>query len=240
MAGAAGSGVRLAVFRGWIIIGYALTGVLLLALLVLVPSSARDVLPDRGVTATAVPGAVAPAPSLRAPAARAVASSPAPAVAQGSPPLHIIYPAVGMDQDVLPLAPEEKSARSMVPPETLDAYWLTPYGSPGPGSTNTTYIVGHSWEDRGSAFNNLSTRARVGDRLSLTTAHGILTYTVNEITTENKDTLKDSGIWAKVPGRLILVSCYTADIWGQNIIIEATPEMASDGPALPGSRLTPE
>ncbi|BAS10076.1 hypothetical protein AHiyo4_34980 [Arthrobacter sp. Hiyo4] len=129
-----------------------------------------------------------------------------------------------MDQDVLPLAPAEKDPGSIVPPSTLDAYWLTPYGSPGPGSTNTTYIIGHSWEDRSSAFNNLSDQARQGDQLSLITAEGTLTYTVTAITTENKDTLKNSRIWAKAPGRLVLVSCYTVDLWGQNIIIEASPE----------------
>jgi LPXTG-site transpeptidase (sortase) family protein len=142
-----------------------------------------------------------------------------------SPPLHINYPAVGMDQDVLPLSPtaQEKSTDSIVPPTTLDAYWLTPYGSPGPGSINTTYIVGHSWEGRSTAFNNVTTHANVGDQLMLATAKGTLSYAVTSITTENKDTLKDSRIWAKVPGRLILITCYTEDLWGTNIIVEASP-----------------
>lgn len=222
------TGVRAAVDRDWIIACYALIGTVFLALLVLVPASAR--LPD-----PAGPNAVIPtAPgSAGTAAAGPVASSPAPVEAQGSPPLHITYPAVGMDQDVLPLAPEENSAGSVVPPATPDAYWLTPYGSPGPGSTNTTYIVGHSWEDRGSAFNNLSAQAKPGDHLTLTTAQGTLSYTVNGITTEDKDTLKNSQIWAKVPGRLILVSCYTADFRGQNIIIEATPVAAQEDRPAP-------
>ncbi|MDQ6754441.1 MAG: class F sortase [Actinomycetota bacterium] len=138
-----------------------------------------------------------------------------------------------MNQDVLPLTPATQGPDSgtVDPPLTLDAYWLTPYGSPGPGSTNTTYIIGHSWEDRGSAFNNLSTRANPGDRLTVTTTAGTINYTVTAVTTENKDTLKDSSIWAKVPNRLILISCYTADLWGKNVIISADQTITTDAGA---------
>ncbi|MCX2750082.1 sortase [Arthrobacter sp. MI7-26] len=146
-------------------------------------------------------------------------AKPAAPAQQGSPPLHITYPGVGMDQDVLPLTPAQGTQASIVPPMTVDAYWLTPYGSPG--STDTTYIVGHSWEGRDSAFNHLSTVAHPGDHLTLTTAAGQENYTVKTVSTENKNTLKDSPIWDKVPNRLVLVSCYAADLWGTNIIITA-------------------
>ena len=130
-----------------------------------------------------------------------------------------------MDQAVLPLTPteEERSLAAIVPPPTADAYWLTPYGVPGAGSTNTTYIAGHSREGRASPFNNISSLAKPGDRLTVTTAEGPLDYTVDRITTENKDTLKDSAIWDKVPGRLILITCCTEDLWGKNIIVQASP-----------------
>lgn len=176
-------------------------------------------------------GTVRATPAESAPAANPAVSSP-PAVAEAtsaaevaSPPLHITYPAVGMDQDILPLSPtaDEDSTGSVVPPNTLDAYWLTPYGSPGLGSTNTTYIAGHSWEDRGTAFNNISIQAKLGDQLMITTAKGTLSYQVTAINTENKATLKDSGIWAKVPGKVILITCYTADLRGTNMIVEASP-----------------
>jgi hypothetical protein len=169
---------------------------------------------------TASRGEPAPTPGQTQISPEAV---PDPAVA--SPPLHITYPAVAMDQGVLPLTPseEEKSIGSIVPPRTSDAYWLTPYGSPGPGSANTTYIVGHSWEGRDSPFNNISARSKPGDELTLTTARGILNYRVDAVTTEYKDTLKDSVIWAIVPGRLILITCYTSDLWGKNILVQASP-----------------
>ncbi|MDN4643069.1 class F sortase [Arthrobacter sp. PsM3] len=164
------------------------------------------------------PGQVTPAPT-DAPASATV-STPAP---HGSLPLHITYPAIGMDQDVLPLTPQDQGpGATIVPPMTAEAYWLTPYGSPG--STDTTYIIGHSWEGRDSAFNHLSSQAKPGNQFTVTTATGPATYTVKTIATEDKNTLKDSPIWDRVPNRLVLVSCYTADLRGTNIVITADLE----------------
>lgn len=225
------TGGRSTAVGGWIIAAYALIGAAFVALLLLVPSSARGIIPDpTGPTAVMPAAPASPSPAVAGPRST---SSTEPFLAQGSTPLNITYPAVGMDQDVLPLGPEEEGSGAIVPPLTLEAYWLTSYGRPGRGSTNTTYIVGHSWEDRGSAFNNLSVQATPGDPLTLTTTEGTLTYTVNEITTENKDTLKNSRIWAKVPGRLVLISCYTADLWGKNIVITATPVAAREYRSAP-------
>ncbi|WP_343320598.1 class F sortase (plasmid) [Arthrobacter sp. TMP15] len=139
-------------------------------------------------------------------------------------PLHISYPTIGMDQSVLALYPTdaETLSGSIVPPPTLEAYWLTNYGSPGPVSTNTTYIVGHSWEGRGSPFNNISSQAKLGDRFIVTTTAGNLTFVVEKITTETKDTLRQSYIWDIVPGRLIIITCFTEDLWGKNIVLQAS------------------
>lgn len=171
------------------------------------------------------PPAAGPGP-VTAPLAPAdaplAAESTAPAT-EGSPPLHITYPVIGMDQDVVPLTPQDMGPlATIIPPLTADAYWLTPFGSPG--STDTTYLIGHSWEGRDSAFNHLSSRAKRGDRLTVTTAAGPATYTVKTITTEDKNTLKDSRIWDRIPNRLILVSCYTADLRGTNIVVTADLE----------------
>lgn len=154
-----------------------------------------------------------------APAAAALPAAAAPAP-QGSAPLHITYPGIGMDQEILPLTPQDLGPQTtIVPPMTTDAYWLTPYGSPG--STDTTYIVGHSWEGLDPAFNRLSSQAKPGDRIVVATAAGPATYTVTTISTEDKYTLRDSPIWDRVPNRLIVVSCYTADLRGTNIIVTA-------------------
>lgn len=79
-----------------------------------------------------------------------------------------------MDHAVLPLTPteEERSLAATVPPPTADAFWLSPYGVRAQGSTNTTYIVGHSWEGRATPFTNISSLAKPGDRLTVTTAEG--------------------------------------------------------------------
>ncbi|WP_286140238.1 class F sortase [Arthrobacter sp. Rue61a] len=180
------------------------------------------------VPATSGPGSV-PVVSAQttAPIFTPQAARPGSAVepGQGNPPLHITYAAVGMDQAVVSLAPtlQELELNSIVPPHTPDAYWLSPYGMPGEGSMNTTYVVGHSWEGGASPFNNISTLAKAGDLLTVTTAEGQLDFKVDDVTTEYKETLRDSKIWDIVPGRLILITCYAADLWGKNIIVQASP-----------------
>lgn len=147
-----------------------------------------------------------------------------------SPPQRISYPAAAMDVPVHTLEPDadDMASRSLVPPETLDGYWLASFGSPGAGSTNTTYVIGHSWVGRDAPFNHLSTAAAPGDRLTVHTAAGALSYQVDSVTTHTKSTLKDSGIWAVVPNSLVLISCYTEDPWGKNVVVVAFP--AAGGP----------
>lgn len=142
-----------------------------------------------------------------------------------SVPQRITYPAAGMDVVVHPLVLDNSAAesRSIVPPETMDGYWLTPFGTPGVGSENTTYVIGHSWEGRDAPFNHLSSAAVPGDMLTVATEAGVLTYTVDSVTTYTKSTLKDSPVWDAVPNRLVLISCYTEDPWGKNIVVVATP-----------------
>ncbi len=105
----------------------------------------------------------------------------------------------------------------------MDGYWLTTYGVPGAGSENTTYVVGHSWMDRDAPFNRLSNRAVEGDTFTLITAAGQLTYRVDSISTYDKAGLKDSPIWQVSPNRLVLVSCYTQDFLGTNVVVVALP-----------------
>lgn len=172
---------------------------------------------------TAVPATSAPASPTPSP----VTSAPAPpsALPPASAPNALIIESADINVPVLPLTPTEAdlAAQSLVPPETLDGYWLTNYGAPGEGSKDTVYITGHSWEGRESPFNRLSSDVEVGDSVTLTTAEGEIDYVVDTITTHNKDTLKDSDIWDIVPNRLVLISCYTEDLWGKNVIVTATP-----------------
>ena len=183
--------------------------------------------------ATGTPAPVA-APAPTAPPAvpladgGAVAAQPAVSYPAASAPQRITYPAAGMDVVVHPLEPESLDAEShsIVPPETMDGYWLAPFGTPGAGSTNTTYVIGHSWEGLDAPFNHLSSAAAAGDELTVTTAAGTMKYTVESVTTYTKATLKDSPIWTVAPNRLVLISCYTEDPWGKNVAVVASPAAA--------------
>ena len=153
------------------------------------------------------------------------AAPPAVSYPAASAPQRIIYPAAGMDVVVHSLVPDSLDAEShsIVPPETMDGYWLAPFGKPGGGSTNTTYVIGHSWEGLDAPFNHLSSAAAAGDELKVTTATGTMTYRVDSVTTYTKATLKDSPIWTVAPNRLVLISCHTEDPWGKNVAVVASP-----------------
>lgn len=140
-------------------------------------------------------------------------------------PRELIIETADIVVPILPLMPTEAdlAAQTIVPPETIDGYWLANFGMPGAGSDNTVYITGHSWEDRDSPFNQLSTEVEVGDAITLTTDEGKIDYVIDSVTTHNKDTLKDSDIWNITPNRLVLISCFTGDLWGKNVIVTATP-----------------
>jgi hypothetical protein len=168
-----------------------------------------------------------PAPAATAPTdvPAAAPAEPASSFPAASAPLRITYPAAGMDVAVHPLEPGQgdAEAQSIVPPETMDGYWLTPFGTPGTGSANTTYVIGHSWEGLDAPFNHLSSAAAAGDEFTVVTAAGTMTYRVESVTTYTKTTLKDSPIWAVVPNQMVLISCYTQDPWGKNVAVVASP-----------------
>lgn len=169
------------------------------------------------------------APSTPAPVASEPTSVPVPAGPPAAPPQRLVYPAAEIDVVIHPLEPtgSDRASQTIVPPPTMDGYWLTPYGVPGAGSVNTTYVAGHSWQDQEAPFNRLSTHAAAGDRLTVTTATGDVAYRVDSVTTYVKSGLKDSSIWEVVPNRLVLISCYTDDLWGTNVVVVASPEPAT-------------
>ncbi|WP_370278840.1 hypothetical protein [Pseudarthrobacter sp. NamB4] len=54
------------------------------------------------------------------------------------------------------------------------------------------------------------------------TTAGTITYQVDSVTTYLKSSLKESPIWEMVPNRLVLMSCYTEDPWGKNVVVTAS------------------
>ncbi|UUL76861.1 class F sortase [Pseudarthrobacter sp. Fe7] len=165
-----------------------------------------------------------PAPVQATPAA-VTAGPQLPPAAQ---PLHIRYPAASFDVAIHPLDldGEAQSSRTIEPPATKDGYWLTAFGSPGKGSGNTTYVIGHSWDGADAPFNHLSSAAAVGDRLEVVTPAGTISYRVDSVTTYLKSGLKDSPVWDMVPNRLVLISCFTEDPWGKNVVVTASPAVS--------------
>jgi hypothetical protein len=155
-------------------------------------------------------------------------AGPVPALPDASAPLRILYPAAAIDTAIHPLEPDAAAvtSRTVEPPTTMDGYWLTPFGTPGNGSGNTTYVIGHSWEGRDAPFNHLSSAAAVGDPFDVVTATGTIHYRVDSVTTYLKASLKDSPIWDMVPNRVVLISCYTEDPWGKNVVVSASPAAA--------------
>ena len=173
-----------------------------------------------------LPLAVSGAPATPAASAQAaVPVSAGPVLPEASAPQRIIYPKAAMDTAVHPLEPDSTAVESqtIVPPTTKDGYWLTPFGVPGHGSKNTTYGIGHRWERPDAPFNHLSSAAAVGDEFDVVTATGTIRYRVDSVTTYLKAALKDSPIWDMVPSRLVLISCYTEDPWGKNVVVSASP-----------------
>ncbi|MEO5321093.1 class F sortase [Arthrobacter sp. CC3] len=183
-------------------------------------AAAESVATSDPVALPAVPAPAAPLAAGGSPEA-----PPAPSYPAAAAPRRIIYPAAGMDVVVYPLEPEsvDAASRSIVPPETMDGYWLANLGMPGTGSVNTSYVIGHSWEGLDAPFNHLSSAAAAGDELTVATSTGAMTYRVDSVTTYTKATFKDSPIWAVVPNRLVLISCYTEDPWGKNVAVVASP-----------------
>ena len=221
------TGNRLHIRRRWLAVP-AVAAAGLAAALFLAPSNA--VPPNGGGSTAVVPSALASTGVPSAAAAQSGAASrkpvrPPAAAPTAAAPTAVSIAAAGLNVRVLPLTPsaDELASESLVPPLTLDAYWLTSYGRPGAGSTNTTYIVGHSWDGRDAPFNRLSDKSLVGKAVTITTAKGVLKYVVDAVTTHDKNTLKDSDIWNIVPNRVVLISCYTEDPWGKNVMVTASP-----------------
>ncbi|MEV8084506.1 class F sortase [Pseudarthrobacter oxydans] len=166
-----------------------------------------------------------PAERTAAPFDSTASPAPAPLLPEAAEPLRIRYPSAGFDVPVhrLDLDSDARANQTVVPPETKDGYWLAPFGTPGHGSANTTYVIGHSWDGAEAPFNHLSSAAAVGDRFEVDTAAGTIAYQVDTVTTYLKATLKDSPVWEIVPNRLVLISCYTEDPWGKNVVVTASP-----------------
>ena len=183
-----------------------------------------------GATAIAasLTGSPAPAPAAAPPPVTAAATPAEPAPAEEPQPtpeptptplksssVHLVVDDVGLDLPVLPTTPR----RGVINPPTLrEAYWIEPYGEPGPDADNTVYIAAHSWAAGDAAFNPLidvagqDSAVQPGDEVEVSTPSGTTRYTVTGAERYAKGALPGaSEVWEAHPGRLVLITCFQHD-----------------------------
>lgn len=111
------------------------------------------------------------------------------------------------------------------PPTLQDAYWVGCRAMPGTDSLGTVFIIGHTVAGGSAVFNGLQ-RLEVGAQIELTTRAGILFYRVSKTAHYAKDgeVQRSSEVRDKVPGRLVLVTCYLAsgdEPTNENYLVQA-------------------
>lgn len=135
-------------------------------------------------------------------------------------------PALGLSTDVAEVDPVDGT----IDPPTFDrAYRIAPYGTPG--SDNTTYIAGHSWNAGDAVFNPLldiaSQEATLapGDVVEVVERDRTYRYVVEGTARYPKGTLADvEEVWRRVPGRLVLITCFQLDTGSRsrdNLVVTA-------------------
>jgi sortase (surface protein transpeptidase) len=148
--------------------------------------------------------------------------------------MSLSVPALGLTTTVDEVSP----VGGTIDPPTFDrAYRIAPYGTPG--SDNTTYIAGHSWNGGDAVFNPLldvgSQEATLAPGDGVDVVQDGLTYRYQVVSTARypKGTLADvAEVWQKVPGRLVLITCFQLDTGARsrdNLVVTA---QLVDAPAV--------
>ncbi|WP_025157759.1 class F sortase [Leifsonia aquatica] len=198
--------------------------VLVLVFVALVAAGATLVAHTLGSAAEAVGSAAASS----AAAPRAVAE-PAPgqtAAPAGAPPeerplvpgqpTRVDIPSIGLSVNVGRMA--VPAGGTVDPPTARSAYWLSEYGAATADTDNTVYIAGHTYRGGAAAFNPLldvphsSYTVHPGDHILVTVPEGRVDYVVDDTELYEKvDVAQQAELWKRVPGRLVLVTCFQYD-----------------------------
>lgn len=161
------------------------------------------------------------------------ASPPAPVqpvIVVASKPIRFVYSDLGIN---MPTVPMDGRSYVLDPPVDTNAHWLNNYGLVGTGSHDTAYIIAHSCglgypgcSPETFPFNKLSTQAAVGQLITVFTETGEVRYRVTDVFSYDKNSTpaEKRGTWDPVPGRLVVMSCYTADLLGKNVVVFAQLE----------------
>ncbi|MFC3688065.1 class F sortase [Aquipuribacter hungaricus] len=218
-----------------------LLGLVLVGVLVLVLGPRTGTGPG-----VAAPGVAAPVPVTTAAAPSSPASPAVPVPAPSTAPaegMSLVVPALGLRTDVSEVSP----VGGRIDPPTFDrAYRIAPYGTPG--SDNTTYIAGHSWNAGDAVFNPLldvesqEATLAAGDLVEVVEDGVTYRYEVLSTARYPKGTLADVGeVWDRVPGRLVLITCFQLDTGARsrdNLVVTAQLLPGSPGPVVPSGTAT--
>ncbi|MGO1392772.1 class F sortase [Agrococcus casei] len=153
-------------------------------------------------------------------------------------PVSVTVPVVGLETEVDVQPPAVEGV--LTPPEADTATWLDDRGLAGADSSDTVYLLGHSAQYGGGAFDPLVDREQLkstvmpGDEIVVETAEGAVVYQV--VSTEFYGSAELSSIpkvWGESAGRLVLVTClFDADgnRIEQNLVVFAriAPESADE------------
>lgn len=133
--------------------------------------------------------------------------------ANAAPPVSISIPVIGFEATVAPMSVADDSV--LYPPTVSEAFWLTDYGMPGVGSTNTTYLIGHTSADGSAVFDPLvdvDAQAPVllpGDEIVVENENGTVLYEVVSTDRQAKTAVPElETVWRAEPGRLVIITCF--------------------------------
>lgn len=159
--------------------------------------------------------------SVTLPAPSVTSAVPRPSIRQAIPS-RIAIPDIGYQANVDQMT--TKANGDVNPPTLQDAYLITNVGTmPGTDAANTAYMACHAWS-KGNAPCNLVPQVVAGQHVLVTTPNGTLDYVVQvtKLFSKNGEFKNSDEVRAKVPGRLVLVTCYELNgVSTQNFVVFA-------------------
>jgi LPXTG-site transpeptidase (sortase) family protein len=139
-------------------------------------------------------------------------------------PRRVVIPALDVDAPVLPV---RAPGRTLVPPsDPARLGWWADGARPG-DAEGSVLIAGHTVHTGGGALDDLE-ELRRGDRITVRTSAGRMTYVVRSTRVYGKGRVADDAerlFSQEVPGRLVLVTCedWDGERYLSNVVVVATP-----------------
>lgn len=139
-------------------------------------------------------------------------------------PLRLALPRLGVD---VPVVETTAPAGILVPPPDPQVLgWWADGAVPG-ARRGSALVTGHTVSTGGGALDDLELM-RVGDRVRVRTAAGVIGYRVTGVRTYRKASLAQDAhelFSQTVPGRLVLVTCedWDGSVWRSNVVVMARP-----------------